>query len=116
MFARRPHKLVTVDAGLQERFRLVEWSRDGEVRRGWIEFGLSEVYRLLGGFASFEEANVTSELLTGATQLMCRFNLRSNDALHLATALAVRAECIATVDGGFQNAREVIGVLLVRDS
>lgn len=71
--------------------------------------------RLLAGFLSYEEACLTSDLLAEAARLMCRFNLRSNDALHLATAIAVRAECIATVDGGFQNAAAAIEVFLVRD-
>jgi len=115
--ARRPHMRGELDATLVDRFQLQDWSRSAKVRKGWLEYGESELSRLLRQFHAFTELPIDGVLIGAALQLMAECDLTSNDALHVATANLHEIEVLASVDDDFVRAVDFVDeVLTVRDT
>ena len=116
-FGRSPARRAEIDPAICGQFDLEHWTNSDVVRHAWMEFGLDQLDSLLtSSFQSFVEVPLTGALITSARALMTQCNLRSNDAIHVASALQEGTTHLASVDGGMANAVAVIGVILVRDT
>lgn len=116
MLARRPHLLATLEQSLRDRYRLEQWTNDAGIRRAWLNFGERELDRLLEEFDEYVVVPIDGQLIENAVSIMADCNLQSNDALHVATARMQQVPALATTDGAFENARELVKVILVRDA
>jgi predicted nucleic acid-binding protein len=88
---------------VQRRFYLGAWSKDPTVRLRWMAHGVSELERLLGGFNETFELPFDLTTWRASIDVMARHRLRSHDALHIASALAVRVNDVATLDDHFRR-------------
>ncbi len=114
--AARPHMRATLDPALIAKFELDEWPRSEVVRRGWLQYASTELDRLLGRFAEVLEYPLNQNVLEFAESVMARCDLRSFDAIHVATARLYGAHLLATVDEAIRKAAPDLTVLLVRDA
>jgi predicted nucleic acid-binding protein len=108
-------KLATIPgrapAELYSRFRLNDWSRDPSVRREWMRFGVRQFAALLERFAIAYELPFRQSIWLRSVEIMAERQLRSHDAIHLATAYENR---LATTDDEFLKVAD-LDVRLIRD-
>lgn len=98
-----------------KEFALDRWSTDPAVRSHWLQFGMTELDSLLGSFYVDEEIPIDDLVIGNALEMMVEHDLRSYDAVHVATARLQSVRHLATCDGGFQSAAPLTKVVLVRD-
>jgi predicted nucleic acid-binding protein len=97
---------------VRRRHRLQHWGQREAVRDEWFRFGLREFEALLDEFYRVDEIALTPSILNTCATLMARYNLKSNDAVHLATARAVGVAQIVTLDRDFAAVSEPAVLLL----
>lgn len=109
-------KIGTDPNGLREsvrrKNRLQHWGRIESVRENWLRFGLSQFDTFLIQFRAAYELAMTPEIVASAVGLMARHNLKSNDAVHLATARAAGVTQIVTLDRDFSSVTQPSVLLL----
>jgi predicted nucleic acid-binding protein len=112
-------KLATIPgrapADLYARFRLKEWERDASVRRQWLRFGVQQFDALLERFALVYELPFRQSIWLRSVEIMADRQLRSHDAIHLATAYENRLTCFATTDDEFLKVPD-LDVRLIRNA
>ena len=101
-------------AGLRQHFRLDDWERDPSVRREWFQFGVQEFDALFSQFAEVYELPFDRSIWLRSVEIMAERQLRSHDAVHLATAYEYRLTCFATTDDEFRKVPD-LDVRLIRD-
>lgn len=116
MLARSDRLRGDPDAAVVRQYALGRWTRDRDVRERWLEHCDDELSRLLTTFRSYVEAPITGPLIGNAIAIMVDHNLRSYDALHVATARTEQVTHLATSDGAFANANKLVRVIFVRDA
>jgi predicted nucleic acid-binding protein len=101
-------------ANLREDFRLDDWERDPSVRRQWFHFGVQEFEALFARFAEVYELPFDRSIWLRSVEIMADRQLRSHDAIHLATAYEYRLPCFATTDDEFLKIPD-LDIRLIRD-
>ncbi len=86
---------------LHQQYQLSRFSANRIVRQQWMQFGMGEFDTLLRTFSVVYEVPYQRVIWQQSIQLMALYNLRSYDAAHLATSLAVRVADFASVDSDF---------------
>jgi predicted nucleic acid-binding protein len=99
---------------VRQQHQIDQWSASFEVRRRWLFFGLSRLSALLARFAEYVELPIRAPLYDDSVELMARWELGSNDALHIATAQAHGIQYFATTDRGFRDVSNPM-IWLIRD-
>jgi predicted nucleic acid-binding protein len=82
-------------------YRLQHWSNDQVVRQRWLSHGLAEFDTFLHRFARVHFTHVSRIIVADAAGFMARFQIKSNDAIHVATAFQAGARTLATLDADF---------------
>ena len=83
------------------------FNSDAAIRQQWMEFGIGELNVLLRTFAIVYELPYRVLIGRQAIQLMSRYNLKSYDATHVATALRAGIHDFATVDSDYVRVTEL---------
>ncbi|HKG27284.1 MAG TPA: PIN domain-containing protein [Thermomicrobiales bacterium] len=111
-------KLATIPgrapADLYSRFRLNDWDRNPSVRRQWMHFGVRQFDALLERFAVVYELPFRPPIWLRSVEIMADRQLRSHDAVHLATAYEYRLATFATTDDEFLKVPN-LDIRLIRD-
>jgi predicted nucleic acid-binding protein len=102
-------------AAERRRHRFARWGRHVDVREQWYRFGLDELEAFLGRFAAVTEVEFRREIWLASLDVMARTQLRSHDAVHVATAREVGVRDFVTVDDHFRRVPD-LRVWLMRDS
>jgi predicted nucleic acid-binding protein len=103
-----------VSADLRREYRLDDWERDVSVRRAWLFFMADEFELLPARFAEVLELPFDEAIWLRSVEVMAERQVRSHDAVHLATAYENRLTCFATTDDGLLEIPD-LDVRLVRD-
>lgn len=111
----RPDSRRRIPTDIVSDFDLGDWDDDIVVRRRWMEATRENLERLLSQFAFAVEVPVRSEIWNDALDLMIEFQLRSYDALHVASARWYNVNDIAASDRHFADVTG-FNVTIVRDS
>lgn len=82
-------------------YRLQHWGRDEAVRQTWLNTGLQQFESFLNQFTAVNEIILDAETIASSTEVMARFQLKSYDAIHVASAVVAGVRDIATVDIDF---------------
>jgi predicted nucleic acid-binding protein len=99
---------------VREQYRLDQWTKSFDVRWRWLLYGLSQLDALLGRFTQVIELPVRANLWEDSIEIMDRWQLGSNDALHVATARHHGLRYLATTDRGLQAVTNPM-IWLIRD-
>jgi predicted nucleic acid-binding protein len=106
----------TVDGALPGKIRrahrLQRWGLEIDVRRRWLQHGIDEFDALLPEFREVVEIPITRATWIRSAELMARFQIDSDDALHAATAIQYGAADFATLDADFSRVSELTTWLL----
>jgi predicted nucleic acid-binding protein len=94
----------------QSRFALARW-QDAAVRRRYLESQVDALEQLLDQFP-WSEVSLTPQVRSTAIRLVSLHNLRSYDAVHVASAFAAGCIDFASFDETF---RRVDGLVLWND-
>lgn len=97
-------RLATTNAAPQDlyrHYRLSRFNTNRMIRQRWMQFGMGEFDALLRTFFVAYEAPYQSAIWRQSIQLMALHNLRSYDAAHIATALALGVADFTSVDGDY---------------
>ena len=117
-FTEAVRKLATIHGRVppevRRRFRLDDWERDVTVRRGWLLFAVDRLESLLLRFTEVYEIPFDHSIWLRSVEGMAERQLRSHDAIHLATAYENRLACFATTDDEFLKVPN-LDVRLIRD-
>ena len=108
---RRPAQLAEP---VRQRYQLTRWAADSAVRRRWMRFGCSQLAGRLGSFEAVVELPLSTAIWERSVRLMAAYDLKSNDALHVATALTHRLKHFATTDREFEGING-LQLWLIRD-
>jgi len=74
-----------------------------------------DVFRLLTNFPNLRFTDISPSIAREAARIRAEYNLRTPDALHVATALDVQADAFVTNDQGLQVVSPEIHILLLED-
>lgn len=96
----------------RRRHRLQHWGRLADAREAWLRYGLDEFEALLDQFYGVDEYALTPAIFSASVTLMAQHNLKSYDALHVATARAVGAPRLVTLDRDYAAVTQPSIVLL----
>jgi predicted nucleic acid-binding protein len=99
---------------LRRQFALDRWASSPAVRRRWLAFGLDQLEVLLALFREPIEVPVSRVVWERSIRLMADFNLKSYDAVHVATAREHRLRHFVTADREFRSVRS-LRLWLTRD-
>lgn len=113
MLARLPHDALFPEA-LRRAFRLDRWDTDAQVRARWMVHGVQRFEALIARFATVTEVEFSIPIWRASIDIMAQTNLRSHDAIHVATARAAAVRDFATVDAHFRRVSD-LNVRLIRD-
>lgn len=98
----------------RRRYRLQHRGSDAGVRAMWFDHGLETFERFLGEFARVYTLPINESIIEFAAIITAEHHLKSNDAVHVASAVAARAQALATIDADFARV-ETVEVLVIRD-
>ncbi len=111
-------KLATIPGRVPEhvrrQYRLDDWERDRTVRREWLDAGVREFELLLGSFVEYYELPFRRSIWLRSVEIMADRQLRSHDAIHLATAYETRLRTFVTTDDEFLKIPD-LDIRLIRD-
>lgn len=96
----------------RRKWRLHRWGDLQPVRKDWYEHCFANYDVLLAQFTSAEEVALNRSIIESAVDLMAVFQIDSNDAIHAATALAVGASSLATLDADFLKLASIPGLAI----
>jgi predicted nucleic acid-binding protein len=99
---------------LQQTFELDRFSQDFMIRQRWLNFGMGQFDTLMHTFSRAYELPIHKQTCQHGEKIMAQYNLDSNDAIHVATALRNDLKHLATIDGDYTRVGE-LNVILVRD-
>lgn len=99
---------------LRRRFRLARWSTNPEVRARWLENGLHELEVFLQAFAEVVEVPLRRSIWIASVDVVAQTQLRSHDAIHVATAREAGVADFVTVDAHFRRITD-LRVHVIRD-
>lgn len=99
---------------LIEEFDLRSW-RKREVRERWLGFWYAEFQSIVDSFSETIHLPVIRENAQHSVGLMAQYALRSQDAVHLATALHYEIPVFWTCDHHFNRVDELV-VEVIRDA
>lgn len=101
--------------GVRRAHKLHRWGDLEHVREQWLQQGLHDFEVLRGDFTAVYEVGVDPELSDASALLMARYNLKSYDALHVASSVVVGVADLATLDTDFMRVagREPLRVYLI---
>jgi hypothetical protein len=95
-------------------FQHDQWERNIFVRRRWFEFCLQQISTFIDGFDRYFELPFRESIWRASVVIMARDQLRSHDAIHVATARTYHIPCMATTDQHFRKITD-LDIRLVRD-
>jgi predicted nucleic acid-binding protein len=110
--ATRPDRIPN---DLRTRFQLDEWNQSLFVRHRWMQNGLQRFAMLLESFREVVELSFDEEIWRSSVTTMADEQLRSHDAIHVATARSFGVACIAAADDHFRRIKD-IDVRLIWDT
>jgi predicted nucleic acid-binding protein len=96
-----------------EAYDLKNWW-DQTIRKAWLEHCWSLLNEYLESLPVVVELPITRSEIDFAVELMARFALRSQDAIHLATALHYQIPVFWTCDEHFRRVNDIF-VEVIRD-
>lgn len=99
---------------VRRNYQLDRWGQDFLVRQRWMSAGLAQFEAFLAQFTEVFEIPFRLKTWENSIGIMALEHLRSLDAVHLATARAIRVGHFATCDADFQNVHDP-RVWVVRD-
>jgi predicted nucleic acid-binding protein len=99
---------------VRQQHSIDQWSTSFEVRWRWLLYGLSRLNGVLDRFAEYVELPIRPSLWNDSIEIMARWQLGSNDALHISTAQAYGIRYFATTDRGFRDVLAPM-IWLIRD-
>jgi len=116
-FSQAIRNLATRRTQLPEEVRrehgLDDWERNDVIRQRWMRFGISQLETFLDGFEVIELPFVTG-IWEQSIEIMALDQLKSLDAIHIATARAYGLRHFATLDNDFNRVSD-LRVWLIRD-
>lgn len=98
-----------------QQYSLEHWETNLLVRQRWFDAVNRKVDELLSQFQAVFEIPIRAHHWDRALNLMAYYNLRSYDALHVATAQMLDLRDFATCDRHFESVDDLV-VILVRDT
>lgn len=100
---------------LRRTYRLDRWETDARVRTRWLAFGLQQFEMLIARFRDVSAISFDRDIWDASIDIMAQTNLRSHDAIHVATARSAGIADFATIDHHFRR-MPGLNVWLIRDS
>jgi len=97
-----------------QSYGLDYWESNMLVRQRWLNTVNQDFETLLSMFQEVYEIPIRERYWANALNIMSYYNLRSYDALHLATARDLRIRDFATCDRQFESV-DNLDLILVRD-
>ncbi len=95
-------------------YQLDRWGQDFLVRQRWMTAGLAQFDAFLAQFAEVFEIPFRLRIWESSVGIMALEHLRSQDAVHLATARTIRVGHFATCDDDFRHVRDP-RIWIIRD-
>ncbi|MGI8553108.1 MAG: type II toxin-antitoxin system VapC family toxin [Dehalococcoidia bacterium] len=92
---------ATLSRQMRAEFRLDRWE-ESAVRRRYVEWFVELLTQLLSDF-EWVEISLTPEVRSAATAYMAQYNLGSQDAIHLASAVGEGVHDLASFDRQFRR-------------
>jgi predicted nucleic acid-binding protein len=83
---------------LRQQFQLDPWSAREDVRRGWMTYGRGQLEAFIQQFVEVIELPFDRATWEHSIDLMCRYQLKSYDAVHVARAEQYGLQHVATTD------------------
>ncbi len=80
-----------------------------------IHSQILEVFRLLTNYPNLQFVDISPSIAKEAARIRAIYNLRTPDALHVASALEVGADALVTNDYGLQVVSPELQVFLLKD-
>jgi predicted nucleic acid-binding protein len=96
-------------------YQLDQWTTSDQVRRTWMQTGVQQWEAFLAQFEEAIELPLRSGTWQRSLTLLWQHDLKSNDALHVATAIESGLQHFAAVDREFSRVRD-LQLWLIRDS
>lgn len=109
--ATRPRQLPE---SLRLQFRLAQWATESAVRRRWMRFGFSQFDSLMATFQDVREIPLSLAACMQSRRIMSDYDLKSYDALHIATVRELRLRDFAATDREFRTVSG-LKLWLIRD-
>jgi predicted nucleic acid-binding protein len=100
--AQLPHD-PGLSTDLRRAYRLRRWATSVEVRQRWLTAGVRRVSGLMSQFAHVTEVPFDRTIWEVSLGIMAQLQLRSHDAIHVATARGIGVRDFATLDGHFRR-------------
>jgi predicted nucleic acid-binding protein len=97
---RSPKRRELPDA-LWNQYGLDQWATSEAVRNGWLQLGCRQMQAFLDQFVEVLELLLWGTTWTRALAIMRQYDLKSYDALHVATALESGLQDFASADREF---------------
>lgn len=101
-----------VSGRVRRQFRLHRWGDFPDVRDQWLRHVVTLQGSLFAQFSRVEEIGITPEIGDDAISIMAQFQLKSYDAIHVATAISLDATEFLTSDRDFE--RVMVSGLTIR--
>lgn len=99
---------------LRKGFHLDNWS-DPVVRTQWMQYGMGQLDTLINDLPTVVELPVSGTIISQASEYMARYALRSQDAVHLATALHYEIPVFWTCDDHFSRVDDLV-IEIIREA
>ncbi len=109
-----PKRAARLPPDLRREYQLGQWGTNLFVRQRWMDFGVQQLDALLDRFAEAFELPFRPKVWRSSLAVIVDHQLRSLDAIHVATAREYRIRHLATTDDDFSRVTD-LRVWLLRD-
>lgn len=99
---------------IQREYQLDQWESNVAVRHHWMGAGKQKFDAFLASFSEAIELPFETEIWERSVEIIARNQLKSLDAVHIATARAYGLRHVATLDDDFNRIAD-LRVWLIRD-
>ncbi|HEY7061944.1 MAG TPA: type II toxin-antitoxin system VapC family toxin [Chloroflexota bacterium] len=105
---------TNLTSAMRAQYRLDDWGSDVQVRRDWLELGITEFEVLVYRLRTAVELPWSLATWRASAQLMVQYGLQARDALHASTAQERGIHALAAVDADYRRV-PVLDFWLIRD-
>lgn len=106
---------IRLSPDVRSQFLLDRWEHDFLTRHRWMAYGIDKFNEFQRGFAHVYEYPLSLDTWRRSVSIMSHYQLRSIDAIHVATAQTIGVRDFVTCDAGFRRV-DGLNVILIRDT